>query len=151
MTDCRKPPKGPNWRKDFKDFGVLTTSAAQRKAVFFKHNGFCCKCGQRVTKFAADHVRPLHNIPPSHLEDYPNCLWYWSINNLELLCIPCHAKKSAAERTANAKVKRIIKKRESYTKKSIYDDKLDTIKEKRREYARKQYERAKEWKLKKST
>jgi hypothetical protein len=86
MTDCRKPPKGPNWRRDWKDFGVLSTSAA--------------------------------------------------------------------ERTANAKVKRIVKKRLGLTKPLISFLQLTDLKkeinylhkEKRREYAKEAYRRAKEWK-----
>lgn len=113
--DHRNPPKVDfNWRHTWKEWGVLATSTAQRKAIWARDRGLCAGCNQNVgAAFEADHVLALHTIPPSHLEDYPAVLRYWTIENLQTLGISCgcHAAKSAQEATARAKVKRIIKKR----------------------------------------
>lgn len=108
----RTPPKiGPDWRRVWKAYGVLSTSAAQRKALYARDRGVCSYCGQQAKVWESEHTTALHTIPPSKLEDYPACLWYWTLANLATICLPCHRQKSAKEQTANAKVKRIVKKR----------------------------------------
>lgn len=111
-ADHRIPPKGDNWLIDWKTAGVLLTSAAQRRAVAARDGGKCAGCGQIVKKWQADHIIALHTIPPSHLEEYPACLRFWAVGNLQTLGVTCgcHPKKTAQEAGSRAKVKRIIKK-----------------------------------------
>lgn len=140
----RTPPKiAPDWCKVWKAQGVLSTSAAQREAVFERDRGKCSKCGKITNDWQADHVYPLHNIPPSKLEKWPDCLWFWTLENLATVCKICHNLKSSKERTANAKVRRIIKKSQKIKK--VLTKKELEIQEKRREYARNQRKKAREW------
>lgn len=51
----------------------------------------------------ADHVMPLWLADPT---DYPTCLRYWSLENLQTLCESCHGEKTAIEAKLRAKVER---------------------------------------------
>lgn len=110
-TSYRKPPKpsdGSPYKPDWKKYGVLATSVSQRKALWERDHGICCKCLLDVGQlFEAEHSFPLHLVDRS---DYPNCLRYWSISNLETICPKCHKPKSAKERKENAKTKRMARK-----------------------------------------
>jgi 5-methylcytosine-specific restriction endonuclease McrA len=113
MTDCRKPPKGKYWTYDWRIFGVLHTSAQQRKAVFERDKGICVKCGLQIgQKFHADHIRALHTLSRSELQNYPSCLKFWALGNLQLLGVACgcHKAKTALEAKSRAKVVRLVRK-----------------------------------------
>lgn len=89
-------------------YSLAINSGSQRATVWQRDKGVCKGCGGTHQQWQADHIVPLHSITPSQLEDYPNCLRFWSIENLQTLCTnPCHNAKSAAEATIRAKVKRI--------------------------------------------
>jgi len=156
--DVRQPPKGEDWRKDWKAYGVLASSAAQRRAIQARgDDGLCAGCGQRVACWNADHVQPLHNITPSQLADYPAVLRFWAVGNLQCLGVSCgcHSRKTNLERTRNAKVLRIIKKaapKQHDPAKSKTWGKLwpkpkipAGTRRKRLAYAARQRERAREW------
>lgn len=97
----RLPP--PEYRKEP---GLLLTSAAQRKAVFARDGGKCCKCGVKDVPWCADHAFPLHAVPD--WAEYPRALDFWRIGNIQTLCRDiCHKAKTKIEVVANAKVKRI--------------------------------------------
>lgn len=51
----------------------------------------------------ADHVVPLWLADPT---DYPRCLRFWSLDNLQTLCEPCHREKTDIEAATRAKMKR---------------------------------------------
>jgi 5-methylcytosine-specific restriction endonuclease McrA len=97
----RLPPL--KWRKEY---GLLLTSAAQRRACQTRDKGVCVGCGTSGVPWAADHIQALHNLPPSL--PFPDALRYWRIENLQTLCRDrCHRAKTIGEVKANAKVKRI--------------------------------------------
>lgn len=107
----RRPPKGETWRLDYREYGVLLSSAAQRRAVYARDKGICCDCGTDCgsKNYHADHDRALHALPLSGPRSaYPEILWFWGIKNLRLLCHRCHLKKTIAENVANAKVRRLV-------------------------------------------
>lgn len=106
-TNHRMPPKGDNWKADHKNFGVLKTAHAQRKALCARSGLpiYCAKCHKATLSPEAEHVYPLWLVDR---EDYPACLRFWSISNLEFVCQTCHAPKTAREAKARAKIKRIL-------------------------------------------
>lgn len=144
----RNPPKSSaDWRTVWKAHNVLATSAAQRRAIPRLPTGHveCHYCHKMVTEFDADHMVALHTIPQSKLEQWPECLWYWTIENIVPACKSCHRKKSANEQTANAKVKRIVKKRTGQHKAKVPFRKLtEDQKQAKRDYARAQRKKLKE-------
>lgn len=104
----RTPPKGETWRIDWKEWGVLSTSAAQRKALFARDGGVCRHCGKHYGnhEWEAEHAFPLHAVRG----EYPAILRFWSLENLETRCRACHRIKSASEAKARAKIVRIRKR-----------------------------------------
>ena len=107
---CGEPVTPPlrNWHPECAAaYNLAINSGSQRNAVWARDKGVCKQCGVPVKMWQADHIVPLHSIPPSQLEDYPNCLRFWCIENLQTLCYDHHTAKTAAEATARAKVKRI--------------------------------------------
>ncbi|MDE2099144.1 MAG: hypothetical protein KGL39_17955 [Patescibacteria group bacterium] len=105
----RLPPKGQDWQKWFKHYGVLISSQAQRKAVWKRDGGICHGCGDRslhIGGIEADHIFPLHL---ADREKYPEVWELWSIKNLQTLgrSCRCHRTKSNRETSARAKIKRI--------------------------------------------
>ncbi len=59
----------------------------------------CLACGSDEEPLQLDHIRPIDWIP-SRLNQYSRMLEYEKAhkeNNLETLCISCHAKKTRAE------------------------------------------------------
>lgn len=108
VRNLRTPPKSETWRQDFKDWGVLASSASQRNAVFARDGGKCWDCKQITPDWQADHDLGLHNIPIS--TPYPQILKYWSLSNLVCRCYPCHLLKTNAEAGARAKTKRLFNK-----------------------------------------
>ena len=101
-----------NWHpKCAAAYKLAINSGSQRNAVWQRDKGVCACCGKSPKGWQADHITPLHSIPPSQLEDYPACLRFWSIDNLQTLCtVPCHQNKTAREATSRAKVLRLRKK-----------------------------------------
>ena len=158
QRSVRQPPKGDDWREDWKEAGVLASSAAQRRAIIKAGlDGICAACGVRVLKWHADHAVALHTITPSQLADYPSVLRFWAVGNLQCLGVDCgcHQKKTNLERSSNAKVLRIVKKSAANREKSItsgiYKKQAPKFRipaqvmRKRRAFAAQQRERARAW------
>lgn len=100
-----------NWHPECaKAYGLAVNSGDQRNAVYARDKAVCKQCGVPVKMWQADHIVPLHSIPPSQLADHPACLRFWDLQNLQTLCYPHHNAKSALEATVRAKVKRIATK-----------------------------------------
>lgn len=75
--------------------------------------GSYCLIRERTIGFHVDHVIPLWKVDKSK----PNALWYWSPENLQLLCrsrrqagediIGCHERKTTGEAAERAKSNRL--------------------------------------------
>lgn len=52
----------------------------------------------------ADHVVPLWAVN----RDEPDAFKYWTLDNLQTLCDPCHKKKTKKEAADRAKMKRLV-------------------------------------------
>lgn len=65
--------------------------------------GPCC-CFEYDYGWQADHIVPLWSVDRS--EPWPQVLRWWSLDNLQTLCLPCHDAKCAAEAAARASLRR---------------------------------------------
>lgn len=119
ILNCRTPPKKRGWQKLWRQYGVLATSAQQRKALATEKRNACAGCGCAcfgltpegkllvLAPYHAEHEWPLELVDRN---DWPHCLWFWSIHNLRWMCAYCHKIKTAYEAKARAKIKRIAAK-----------------------------------------
>jgi 5-methylcytosine-specific restriction endonuclease McrA len=88
MGDGNSLPK-PEKRKGF--------SARDVAAVFIKYEARCAKCREKVSlgKYAIDHIQALDHLGAHTLD------------NWQLLCTPCHARKTVSDVKASAKGRRL--------------------------------------------
>lgn len=66
--------------------------------LYDKANGRCIACTTMADSFECDHIIPLI-LGGEHRED-----------NLQLLCVPCHARKTRLDVKLKAKVARVRKR-----------------------------------------
>jgi len=67
----------------------------------------CAHCGEMVTDRQVDHIDPVGAFPKSEADlPYVVARLFCSIDNLQVLCKSCHAKKTAREATERAKKKK---------------------------------------------
>lgn len=88
MADTATLPK-PLKRQGFKPRDVA--------AVFIKYEARCAKCREKVAlgEYEIDHIQALDHLGKHELE------------NWQLLCSPCHTRKTASDVKASAKGRRI--------------------------------------------
>jgi 5-methylcytosine-specific restriction endonuclease McrA len=79
-----------------------------RKVVWKRDQGQCAGCHMRFlsirgagSEWHVDHIRPLFEANGD--------LEFWRLPNLQVLCIPCHNKKSALEARYRAELRRMNK------------------------------------------
>lgn len=78
-----------------------------RAQVFAKTDGKCAKCGVKLFHhWHADHIIEHAHRGPTSLE------------NLEPLCLPCHAEKTAERAPVLAHTRRLVKKADPEQRKS---------------------------------
>lgn len=114
------------WHRDCVGaYKIATSSEFQRRACFDRDRGICAECRIDATTlwcgwrragscyfvgdddcpggpaimiepartWEADHVVPLWSIDRSA----PDIVRFWTVDNLQTLCVPCHAAKTARE------------------------------------------------------
>lgn len=83
---------------------IITSPSSARYHVARRDRGVCCECKTEVEGAAwqVDHVLPLWQADRDP--------WFWTLENLQTLCIPCHQAKSAREANQRAKEARIRRK-----------------------------------------
>lgn len=102
VSHHRFPPL--EWRKEP---GLLLTSRTQRRGALESSGGKCSSCGLDANgEFHADHRHPLWLVDR---DNFPENLKFWRIENIALVCLPCHRAKTAREAGAKAKINRIIR------------------------------------------
>lgn len=74
--------------------------------IYHRADGKCAECGLKVLPAEYDHIKRLRDGGENRER------------NIQLLCRPCHAAKSAAEKTEGAKVDRITAKHIGATRRS---------------------------------
>lgn len=72
-------------------------TAREVASVFIKYDGRCAHCSEKVKlgEYAVDHIQALDHLGKHELE------------NWQLLCVGCHAIKTANDVKASAKGRRI--------------------------------------------
>ena len=70
---------------------VMSRPQVARKEIEKRDKGRCRKCGKKCRKdeWQADHVLPLHTANGD--------LGFWQLDNLQTLCVQCHAIKTKEE------------------------------------------------------
>ena len=85
-----------NWHKDcVTEYMLIYHSREQRAHVRKRDKNICNHCGKVSRKWDVDHINPLveqKNVKGKDLD------WsYYSIDNLQTLCIKCHRIKTTSE------------------------------------------------------
>jgi 5-methylcytosine-specific restriction endonuclease McrA len=117
------------------EYRIANFSSSQRDYVLQAYGGTCRACDQHYaarplliremgnvallgaggphcvirfeTGYEADHIVPLWSVDPRD----PASFKFWTKENLQLLCLPCHRDKTKIETAQRAKVKRLQDKR----------------------------------------
>jgi len=78
---------------------VASDPKCARIFLFRRDKGKCASCGKKADRlddaWHVDHVR--------RLRDAPRDIRYWLPENIQILCIPCHVRKTTAEQRASLK------------------------------------------------
>ena len=83
-----------------------------RKRLWQRDGGCCAGCGDvfprksrhHDLKWHVDHIKPLWEQKGKTFEEID--LDYWREDNLQTLCTECHTKKTSAEATERAKLRK---------------------------------------------
>lgn len=82
-----------------------------RRAVYKRDRGRCAGCGVKTaTKrdWQADHIVPLYKAPREW--------YYWSLSNVQTLCLDCHGEKCRQEAKERAGAPRPKRTRRRHTR-----------------------------------
>ena len=85
------------WHQSCADeYMLLKTPDLMRRKVWERDLGICSRCGKRCSNkeegaeaWQMDHITPL--------ADAPQDPWYWGMDNIQTLCVPCHEWKTTEE------------------------------------------------------
>tara|TARA_R100000664_G_C2751326_1_gene138604 strand:+ start:1652 stop:2155 length:504 start_codon:yes stop_codon:yes gene_type:complete len=92
------------------EYMIIYHSREQRAQLRKRDKGVCNHCGKYSHKWDVDHIKPLVEQRGVKEEDLD---WsYYSLDNLQTLCKPCHRLKTNSEVMLRSNVKK--KKKLSY-------------------------------------
>ena len=97
----------PQWHKEcVREYHRAINTAGQVKALIKRDGRKCqaCGCEQSNWGFEVDHIRPLWQSAGLELKERRA---FFVLENLQLLCAPCHKEKSAREAKQRAKEARL--------------------------------------------
>lgn len=99
------PPRRRSWCSDAcVDLWQIASTPAFAAAHLAKlHGPACWGCGATDQRTELEHVRPLWSLTDEERTE----LRWWLPFNLQLLCVPCHRTKSAAEAGQRAALRRV--------------------------------------------
>ncbi|WP_407304016.1 HNH endonuclease [Acinetobacter sp.] len=89
-----------HWHKEcYEEYELLFHASTTRQAVWKRDHGKCRSCGKQCDRKGAngwdmDHITPLIEANGE--------MKYWTLENLQTLCKPCHKAKTSAEATQRA-------------------------------------------------
>jgi len=94
-------------------YNIIYNPSLARKHIWKRDRGECAECGDVMPKrsraqdlkWHVDHIHPLYEQKGLQFEQLD--LSYWEEDNLQTLCQPCHAEKSAQEAASRAKEKKL--------------------------------------------
>lgn len=78
-----------HWHQDCANIWVVMNNPSKARQFVLKRDAYTCQCCGHTSKsgnFEVDHHRPLYEANGD--------LSYWHPDNLVLLCIDCHKKKT---------------------------------------------------------
>lgn len=91
-----------------KEYRFLHWPSESRKIVWKRDKGVCASCKHQCEKrrngWHLDHIKPLIGANGD--------LSFWSLGNMQTLCVPCHKEKTANEAKERAKERRARKQNE---------------------------------------
>ena len=93
-------------------YNIIYNPSEARKALWKRDRGECVECGdvmpkksrEKDLKWHVDHIRPLYEQKGLKFDQLD--LSYWEEDNLQTLCQPCHAVKSAEEAASRAEARK---------------------------------------------
>jgi len=106
-----------------RDYRIASFSHDQRMAIRRRGDTKCADCQKPIFRLVvghsgrsalhyilgmdwdADHIRPLWSAPLRMT--YAERLAWFGVDNLQMLCTPCHKEKSKLEAAARARMKRV--------------------------------------------
>ncbi|MGU3537711.1 hypothetical protein [Methylobacterium sp. A54F] len=123
---CGQPVYRYGWHRDLWGTGAARTAQArwhtacvtawklwiapsgQVKVLKARQRHRCADSGKRLLRTAeVDHRVPLHRVWAEHRhEPWPDLLGYWGLPNLQVVNRAAHARKSGAEATERARLRR---------------------------------------------
>ena len=97
-------PRGRWCNKCGDKWWIIKSPSYARHHVYRRDRGVCAECGfdGGGANWHVDHVLPLWQADRDP--------WFWTLSNLQTLCVPCHNSKSAREANQRAKEARIRRK-----------------------------------------
>lgn len=99
--------KRANWHEDcLEEYKTIHWPQHTREVVWKRDKGQCAKCPTKL-KSVRDSWDVDHRVP---LIEAKGDIRYWKLENLDTLCLECHAAKTAQEATERAARKRAAKK-----------------------------------------
>ena len=94
-----------NWHKDCAtEYMLIYHSREQRAHVRKRDGGKCNHCGTFTRKWDVDHIRPL--VEQKGVKEKDLDWSYYSLDNLQTLCKPCHRLKTNSEVILKSNVKK---------------------------------------------
>ena len=96
-----------------KQYNIIYNPTEARKTLWKRDRGQCAECQDvmpkrtrsKELKWHVDHIRPLYEQKGLKFKELD--LSYWEEDNLQTLCQPCHAAKSAQEAGLRAEEKKL--------------------------------------------
>jgi 5-methylcytosine-specific restriction endonuclease McrA len=100
-------------RKCVSRYNIIYNPTETRKFLWSRDKGKCTQCDSVMPKrsrsqdlkWHVDHIRPLYEQKGLKFKQLD--LSYWEEDNLQTLCQPCHAVKSAGEAGSRAQERKL--------------------------------------------